>query len=243
MVSQPAKRGNEATTAGLEAMEQKRRDEAVVHFNTALDHYEAIQDDAERCTELGTFALLLDQAGFPDLALIASQEAVELDEQLGNLRHMAEDMVTCGNAQLHMGNTDEALSLYRQALDVCVANGDLDNAASASTNIAVIIGNQGEMDEAIRMMYQSLDYLNRQPLPATEIVTRIALTQALEMERRPPEDIFAVASPVAQHAIQLRQDQWDGLRGPLEQTVQRYVQLHPETNPTAVKRDYLSGIF
>lgn len=46
---------------------------------------------------------------------------------------------------------------YRQALDVCVANGDLDNAASACTNIAVIVGNRGEMDEAIRMMYQSLE--------------------------------------------------------------------------------------
>lgn len=243
MVSQPAKNGHEAANAGIKAMEQKQRDEAVVHFNTALDYYEAIQDDAERSTELGAFALLLYQVGFPDLSLIAAQEAVKLDERLGNPRQMAEDIVTCGNAQLHLGNTDEGLSLYRRALDICLADGDLDNAASASTNIAAIIGNQGKMEEAIHMMYQSLDYLRQKSHLATEIITRIALTQALEVEEYPPEDIFAVASPVVKYAIELRPDQWEGLRGPLEQTVRRYVQLHPETNPDAVKRDYLSGIF
>ena len=208
-----------------------------------MDHYEAIEDDTERRKELGTFTLLLDRLGFPDLALIAAQDAVELDEKLGDRRHLAEDIVACGNAQLHLGNTQEALSLYRQALDICVANGDLDNAASASTNIALIIGHQGQMDKAISMMYQSLNYLTRQSNPATEIITRIALTQALESEEKPPEDIFSVASPVTRFANKLRPDQWDGLRGPLEQTVARYVQRHPNSNPLSVKRDYLPGIF
>jgi len=241
--SQSAKLGREAANNGIEALKQKQRDKAAMHFNTALDHFDTIAEATERRSELGTFALLLDQVGFPDLSLVAAQDAVELDKQLDDRRKLAEDIVTCGNAQLHMGNTDEALALYRQALDICVENGDLDNAASASTNIAVIIGNRGEMDEAIRMMYQSLEYLAQQPHPATEIITRIALTQALESEERPPEDIFRVARPVARFANKLRQDQWDGLRGPLEQTVTRYVQRHPGTNPLSVKRENLPGVF
>jgi len=243
MESQSAKRGQDAANAGIEALKQNRRDEAGMHFNRALDHYEEIEDMAERRSELGTFALLLDRVGFPDLALMTAQEAVELDKQLGDQRHLAEDIVTCGNAELHMGNTDDALSHYSRALDVCVANGDLDNAASTSTNIALIIGNRGEMNKAIRMMYESLDYLAQQPNPATEIITRIALSQALEAEGRPPEDIFAVARPIVRFADKLRPDQWDGLRGPLEDTVQRYVQLHPEANSLAVKNDYLTGLF
>ena len=79
MESKPAKHGREAANAGIEAVQRKRRDDAAVQFNTALEHFEAIEDDAERRKELGTFALLLYHMGFPDLALMAAQEKLQRD--------------------------------------------------------------------------------------------------------------------------------------------------------------------
>ena len=238
-----AEKGTNAANEGIRALRENRRDRAAMHFNAALDHFEDMEDPESRRGELGPFALMADQVGFPDIALLAAKEAVELSKQLGDVRHLAEDLVTCGNANLHMGNMDEALSYYRRARDMCVENGDFDNAASASTNMAVVVGNSGSMDEAIHMLYQSLDYLAQKSHPQTEVITRIALTQALEAELRPPEDIFAVARPVAAFAKDLRPDQWDGLRGPLEQTIRRFTQLHPEVDPVSVKTDALPGLF
>jgi len=243
MGSQAAKNGQKAANAGIDALRQNKRDQAALHFRDALDSYEEIENDAERRTELGAFALLLDQTGFPDLSLIAARQAVDLSVKLGDKRRQAEDIVTCGNAQLHLGNTKEAVGLYREALDICLANGDLDNAASASTNIAIIVGNQGDMKEAVKLMYKSLDYLAKKEHPATEITTRLALTQALEMEGHPPEEIFDVARPIARFANNLRDDQWVNLRGPLEQSIQRYVAKHPQAKPAEIKRDMLSGLF
>jgi tetratricopeptide (TPR) repeat protein len=243
MESQHAKDGHKAAEDGIEALHKRQRDVAARHFDTALEQFEAIEDDAERCRELGGFALMLDQLGFPDLALMAAQEAVALNEKLGDHAQMAEDLNTCGIAQMHLGNAEEALALYRQAFEIFKSKHNLANAASAYTNMALIIGNLGQMDEAIRMMYQSLDYLSQQAYPPTEIITRIALIQALVAEKRPPKDIFAVARPVARFASELRPDQWDGLRGPLKMALERYVSCHPGVDTRDVIRQYLPGLF
>ena len=243
MASKHAKSGHEARNEGIEALKHNHREEAGIFFYNALDHFEAIEEMAERRDELGPFGLFLDRVGYPDMALMAAQAAVELDKKMGNQRQLAEDTNTCGNAHLHLGNNEEALSLYRQALNICLENGDFDNAASASTNIALIIGNRGEMGEAIKMMYKSLEYIEKKPNPSTEIITRIALTQALEVEGREPLEVFSVARPIARFGDRLRPDQWEGLRGPLEQTVTRYNRCHPESSAQSVKQEYLPNIF
>ena len=93
MESQSAKLGRETANAGIGVLKQGRRDEASKYFDKALDHYEAIEDDTERRKELGTFTLLLDRLGFPDLVLIAAQDAVELDENttVVKLRRMQDE--------------------------------------------------------------------------------------------------------------------------------------------------------
>lgn len=243
MTSIHAENGHKGKNAGIEALKQNRREEAGLCFYRALDHFEAIEDMAERRNEISSFGLFLDQIGYPDIALMASLSAIKLDHISGNKQHLTKDIITCGNAHLHMGNNDEALSFYRQALENSKNNGDFENAASASTNIALIIGNQGKMGEAIKMMYQSLDFIAIKPNPGTEIITRIALTQALEVVERNPSEIFSVARPIARFADHLRPDQWDGLREPLEQTVERYIKTHPETSAQSVKQANLPNLF
>jgi tetratricopeptide (TPR) repeat protein len=243
MESQHAKEGRKATNKGIEVLEMKQRDLAASYFDTALERFEAIEDDAERCRELGVFALVLDNVGFPDLALMAGNIAVDLNEKLGDKTQMAEDLNTCGMAQMHLGNAEEALVLYRQAFEIFESKHRWANAASAFTNMALIIGNGGKMDEAIKMLYKSLDYLSEEVFPSTEITTRIALIQAMEAEKRSPEDIFAVARPLSKFASELRHDQWEGLRGPLKIALERYMKDHPDVDQYDVIRQYLPNLF
>jgi hypothetical protein len=67
MKSKSAKRGNEEANIAISLLKQKRRAEAITHFNTALDQFEAIEDERERKTELSVFASVLDIVGFPEL--------------------------------------------------------------------------------------------------------------------------------------------------------------------------------
>ena len=80
------------------------------------------------------------------------REAIALDKKLGEPRQLAEDIVTLGNANINLGKVDEAAENYRDALQLCLDNGDYDNAASASTNLAGIIANQDKMPEAITLL-------------------------------------------------------------------------------------------
>lgn len=242
-MSQYEKRGREEANMAIDLLKQSRRDEATTHLYNALDQYEAIKDINKRRSELSTFASLAELLEFPDIATMAALKAIEIDKQLGNHQDLANDLLTYGNVQTQLGNVKEALSLFRQALDVFLENGNFADAASASTNVAGILGNSGKIDEAIKMMYQSLDYLTKQPFSDTEKNTRIGLAQLLEYEGRPPEEVFSVAHPIKQFVEILQPAEWNILRGTLEQTVNRYVQLHPETNSTVVKRDNLSGLF
>lgn len=243
MESKQSKIGHEEINKGVDALNQGQRDVAARHFDTALEQFELIESDVERCRELGVYALWIDQAGFPDIALMAAQEAASINQKFGDDAQMAEDLNTCGIAQMHLGNNEEALELYRQAYSIFISKNKWASAASTYTNMALIIGNTGEMNEAIRMMYKSIDYLSKQSLPPTEIITRIALVQALTASQRPPEEIFNVAKPIAQFSHELRPDQWEGLRGPLSIAVKRYIATHPNTDPERVISEYIPGLF
>lgn len=243
MGSTGAERGQKAANAGITALKQGKRDKAGSHFNEALEHFESIEDDCERGMELSVFAQLVCRMGFWDLALMAAQTALEIHERSHQIREVEGDLITCGNVHSNLNNIEEALSFYRHALELCLANGHLDNGASAGTNLAGLLFNQGEMSQAIDLLYLSLDYVRRQNIPSTEIITRLMLTQGLEIKGRPPEEVFAIAGPLAGFAQELRPDQWEVLRDSLERSIVRYVKDNPGADPLVIKQNFLPGLF
>ncbi len=212
-------------------------------LDEAFEHYLAIIDDAEKRKNLGKYTVTLDQIGFYDLALEVAIEAIELDKKLNDEQHLAEDIMACGNANLHLNNEDLALKYYKQALEMSLKSGHLNNAASATTNMALIIGNQGNMKEAVDLLYKSLTYLSKMPFPRTEIITRIALSEALEEEKETPEVIFSVARPIVNLINEMHPAQLNQLRITLDDTIRRYLQSHPNESLGEVKEKYLPGIF
>jgi tetratricopeptide (TPR) repeat protein len=240
----PSKLSQEEANAGVEAMKMGNRQKAGEHFWKALNHLDDIEDLSERRGYLAAISQLFSQTEFPDLALAASQDAVEIDEQREDMRNLTNDLLDVGNAQMNMNNWDEALKNYERALKTCLEKKYYDNAASASTNLGSIFWNRDENDKAIKMMNDSLKYLKKEPNPETEITTRVYLLNMLEYEKHDPEQVFKVAKPVvAQFSDQLRDDQWDLIRKSLDKSIKRYVAKNPQIDANAWKAKNFPALY
>jgi tetratricopeptide (TPR) repeat protein len=240
---QTAALGRAQINEGIEAIRQGRRDEAALLFSRGLDMLDGIEGEAERRTELGSAGLVLDQVGFPDLALSALSDAVELGEQLGDRRALAEDVINQGRAYLHLDQQAEAERCFRRGLEVCEEDAEWDDAASALTNLAIIIGNQGRMDEAIDMLKRAIAYLERRSgHPSNEVVTRMATLQALVATDRDHLYAIEIAKPLlGRLSGELRPDQHDNTVGPLKQCIGRYAAMTGR-EPDDIAREHFPGV-
>ena len=79
---------------------------------------------------------------------VYSGRALELYEELGDLRNQALILNNQGIIAQERSAWDEALDLYRRSLAIFDATGDRSNACLASYNIAEILSDQGRLDEA-----------------------------------------------------------------------------------------------
>ena len=226
----------------IELVKQNNRAEAGTHLNNALELYESIEDKHERATELEIFALLADHLQFPDIGLMAINDAIELWAELGDKRKTVEGHIEKANLEVQLGSEDQALSSYRDSLQLCIKEGFFSNAASVSTNIAGIIGNRGKIDEALEMLFQSIEYLKKAPFPDTEITTRMALIQLLEHKKESPEKIFSIANPLNRFSGKIHPQYMDMLNVILGQVINRYLQSNPDSSAEDIKKNFLSNL-
>ena len=244
MQTAAAKRGTDLINAGIQAAHGGRSDEAGTHFLAALDVFATLPDPAERRGELGPAALAFERMGQHDLALMAVQDALELDQQLNDHRHFAEDLLTLGNIQMNLGHAAEAEKTYERVLVVCLTHGYLDDAASASTNIAILMANSQRMIQAIERLQQSLGYLATQPHPHTEINTRLALIQAVDVQSADPAlAIDAAKGLFARRAKELRREEWQTADAAFRRSVERYLAADRKLDGAAWKAENFPQLF
>ena len=91
--------------------------------------------------------MALKESGHVEKAVYSSR-ALELYEELGDLRNQALILNNQGIIAQERSSWDEALNLYRRSLAIFEATGDRSNACLASYNIAEILSDQGRLDEA-----------------------------------------------------------------------------------------------
>lgn len=217
---------------GIEAGNMRQTDRASLHFNNALNLAEDLEDERTRRDEISLLATLFEMYDFPDLALPAAEEAVELDHSLGLDSLLGQDLLTVGNAHSMMENTVKAEALFQEALEIFLKRDEWANAASASTNIAGIVANGGDIPRAIEILKTSLEYLVREPFDDTEINTRLTLLQAMELEGHDIEHTI-------ENARLLCSRFWDKMtdmhRNVAREFVARAVERHPSSNSAAWK--------
>lgn len=183
-------RSQHEVNLGIHALRRGRKDEAGIYFWRALDALDAVDNERQQRDVLSEIAQFFLTAGFEDLALMAVADAMALDAKLGFPAGMIRNRMTHANVHMRLGNHEAAEASYRELIEHCVKHGELANAASASTNLAIILANEGYRKEAIGMLAQSLRWLEQDALPETEIITRITLVQVLEFEESDPARIF-----------------------------------------------------
>jgi len=227
---------HDALRQGADAFNAGNQPEALNHFERAILLADDIHDVERRRTEMRETALLLVQGRLAEMGRVLAQKAVQLDEQVGNRRHLGQDLLTLGWAEMQLGHMPEAKAIFERALEIAEKNGDYDTAAGALTNRAIIIGagkryELASVDEGIRLLRKSLDYLERRKKDEFEIITRIALVQALEVSGASIDEMLPVAQILfSRFAKVLRKDQWDGAVGPLRKAFQRYMKDRPGAN-------------
>jgi len=170
-----------AAERGIDQMKLGRRDKAAVQFEAALNAVEAIDAERVRRDEISVLATLFANYGFNDLALMAAEEAVDLDRSLGLESELTGDLLALGNAHTNLENNSKAEAVFREALSISVRLKRWADAASATTNLAGMAANSGQLKQAGEMLQTSLDYLKRDHFDETEINTRITLLQVLEL--------------------------------------------------------------
>jgi len=229
---------------GMEALGRGNPDAASKHFWNAMDCLADVQDDRRRRDELGPLAIYYVALELYDLALIGAHDAIVLDKKLGQPRQLAEDIVTLGNANMRLGKMDEATENYTEALQLCLDNGDYDNAASASTNLASILANQDKMREATTLLRNSLDYLTKKPHPNTEKITRMTLIQVLGLQKENPEELIDVAEKLLERfGHEIPRGMIDTIRPYIDDAVEQYLKANPSIHPLKWKLAHFPRLY
>jgi tetratricopeptide (TPR) repeat protein len=232
----------DAIERGVAEFNQGNQPAALKQFEDAVRRIDQITSNESRRFALRETALMLVRARFAQMGRRLAQRAVDLDQQIGNPRHAGQDLLTLGWAELQLGELATAEKTFQTALDLALQNGDYDTAAGASTNLAIAIGARDRPDRlalqrAISLLRNSLSYLEKRSNDEFEIITRVALVQALEAAQAAPLEIFPVARRLFDRfANDLRKDQWDATLGPLRQAAQRHLQTVKHPDPQAWMR-------
>lgn len=244
MMSVEAQLGDQYISTGLAARSNGRLHEAGRYFQKALNEFARVPDPAQRRAVLGPAALAFESSGHHDLALVAVRDALVLDEQLHDHRHLAEDLLTQGNIQMQLGRVAEAEQSYERALASSLEHDHLDNAASASTNLAILLANSGRLAQAIVQLQKSLAYLQEQPHLPTEIHTRLALIQAVDAaEADAAIAVDAARGLFARPAAPVDALQWQAVEEAFRRCLDRYLAGRADLDAAAWKAETFPQIF
>ena len=142
---------------------------------------------------------------------------------------------------VRLGVAEEASRAYRSALAIGLEQRHFANAASASTNLAVLLANSGQLDQAIELLKNSLEYLEKESFPDTEMNTRSALIQLLSATKREP--LFAIETARALFSRFRNTRQAEATIPALERIIARHLQRHPELDEQAWKAQQFPTIF
>jgi tetratricopeptide (TPR) repeat protein len=225
------------------ALQRGYRDDAGVHAWGALECLDHLQDPQERRNQLSGIAELLLDAGFEDLAMMALTDALAADRQLGDERSLTKDMMTYGNVQVRLGNLGEAEATYRSLIENTLKRADHANAASASTNLAGLLANDGFLAEARELLENSLRYLKAEAFPDTERNTLLTLVQVLDVAGAEPEAILQHARSLEQYAGDLPPQGREVLTRVVDGAAERHLAEHPGPDPQRWKMQHFPWLY
>jgi tetratricopeptide (TPR) repeat protein len=208
-------RSGQTESAASEGMFERARDQAIEALRAgyreaaglslwhALQGLDTVHDEQLRRSLASRLGNMCWELGFDDLALFALDIAVELGEAAGDVVALENDRITLGNVHSRLGNLAEAETAWQVVHEAAVLNGDDANAAAAATNLGGLLAQEGYLAEAAALLECSLEYLQREPFPETELNTRFVLLQVLHAQGAQSERVLDVAESLSGWADQV----------------------------------------
>ncbi len=132
-------------------------------YNDAMRCLKAIVHKAEesdskswKAIAITSIGLIHKWQGNYSEALKLYEEALKLDDQLGNLSNKVTDLNNIGEIHRAKGNYPEALKMYQESLKIAEKLNDLERKAVALNNIAAIRFSLGNLLEALKLFEETL---------------------------------------------------------------------------------------
>lgn len=234
----------QAVTDGLKTLEQGNELGAVEAFRKGLNYILQVEAPKERRNLLSEISQLFANLRLVELARDAVLYAIQLDEEL-NLpkQSLTKDYITYGTILYQMGNIDQAKIGYEKAIELSLHNQDYGNAASASTNLAFILGHSDLDNEAIDLLRNSLDYLTKVNFPDTDMKTRLLFAQFSQRADVKPQEVIDVTSELSQYSDSLHSTEKDAIRNSLEIAIERRLEEEPPIDPHKLRMAKFSWLF
>jgi tetratricopeptide (TPR) repeat protein len=232
-------------SSGIVAQNESRFDDAALLFWKALACLEPLAPG--RRSELSTeLAGLFLKAGHEDLALIARHTQIRLDESLENSGSAINGLIDLGNLHTNLGNTGEARAIFTYVIERCLATSGYASAASASTNLAGLLANEGEPKQALTMLFNSLDYIAKleNGFPDTEFNTHAMIIQVVDLCGADPA--VAVRSAVEigkKFAARVTPRHRQALAPLMQKAAAAFLEKNPQLNPDQWKKQALAWVY
>ena len=131
-------------------------------YARALQQIEARRAAGEKIDQRVWSALLtahgrlLAQSGEPNLAITVFEQALAIDEALGDRRSRTVTLGDIARLRADKGEVDQALALHQEELQVYEALGDRRSRAATLGDIARLRANKGEVDQALALHQERL---------------------------------------------------------------------------------------
>ena len=169
---------------GAEQVKRGQETEAISTYSEALTAYEAINDSVGTLAVLGPLASLTVKTDSSQAAVLHATRGAKLAEELGNEPSQINLLITLGDARQQLGESDEAVRVYSEVLDLARTSSDKPNEAMILFKLGYAQLDNGDPNTALKTWEDALTLFREQSRRDYEGRTLAALgTASGELER------------------------------------------------------------
>jgi hypothetical protein len=229
---------------GMERTRAGHFGEAGRCFLQVLELIDTWPDGPERSTQLSVLGDLCAGAGHPDLALMAVQGLVESPDRRRHPAQHCADLLTLANSWAGLGRTAAAAAVNGAVLALALEHQRYADAASASTNLAILDANAGRLPQSLERLQASLAWLAKDSNPDTDAITRLSLVQVVDaMHADPAIALDASVDLFTRLERHVGPQRWQAAAPAFHRLIERYVAAHPGLDGETWKRNTFPLVF
>ncbi|SEM36635.1 hypothetical protein SAMN04489760_1124 [Syntrophus gentianae] len=231
---------------GIESTRVGQYGKAGQQYLKAIEDIETWRDGPDRLQYLQFIGFICSRSGHPDLALIAMQKLLESKECSNNPKNYCTNLITLANSWNRLGRLAASYAVNKEVMTYALLHNDFSNAASASTNLAMLEANNGHLTEALKRLKKSLELLAMDSSNCdTDVNTRLALIQVVDAlhDTDPSFALEASTDLFIRLKGNIGPERWEPVAPAFHRLVDRYLVAHPELDAQTWKQKTFPYIF